>query len=57
MAEYREGRYEINGMDTAVFSAGDGAPLVFIHGGGTATGFDSLLPLADRARLIVPQLS
>jgi pimeloyl-ACP methyl ester carboxylesterase len=54
MAEYREDRYEINGIDTAVFSAGDGPPLVFIHGGGTATGFDSLLPLADRARLIVP---
>lgn len=54
MAEYSEDRYEINGIDTAVLSAGDGPPLVFFHGAGTATGFDALLPLADRARLIAP---
>ena len=54
MTGYVESRYEVNGIDTAVFTAGDGPPLVFFHGGGTATGFDPLLPLADRARLIVP---
>jgi pimeloyl-ACP methyl ester carboxylesterase len=54
MAGYREDHYEINGIDTAVFTAGDGEPLVYIHGGGTATGFDALLPLADTFRLIVP---
>jgi pimeloyl-ACP methyl ester carboxylesterase len=54
MTEYREDRYELNGIDIAVFSAGEGPPLVFFHGGGTATGFDALLPLADRVRLIVP---
>ena len=54
MAEYREDRHEINGIDTAVLTAGEGDPLVFFHGAGTATGFDALLPLADRARLIVP---
>ncbi len=51
---YREERVEVNGVDTAVFSAGAGAPVVFLPGGGTATGFDSLLPLARRSRLIVP---
>jgi pimeloyl-ACP methyl ester carboxylesterase len=54
MAAFSERRYEVNGVDTAVFSAGDGPPLVFFHGGGTMTGFDALLPLAERARLIVP---
>ena len=54
MPEYVETHHEINGIDTAVLTAGDGPPLVFLHGGGTATGFDALLPLAERTRLIVP---
>jgi pimeloyl-ACP methyl ester carboxylesterase len=54
MPEYREEHIDVNGIDTAVFSAGEGEPLLFIHGGGTVTGFDSLLPLAERSRLIVP---
>ena len=33
---------------------GEGDPLVFLHGAGTLTGFDALLPLAERFRLIVP---
>jgi pimeloyl-ACP methyl ester carboxylesterase len=52
--DYSEERVEVNGIDTAVFSAGVGTPLVFLPGGGTATGFDALLPLARRSRLIVP---
>ncbi len=51
---YREDRHVIDGADTAVFTAGEGPPLVYLHGGGTATGFDCLLPLAERFRLIVP---
>ena len=47
-------RYDVNGIDTAVLSAGDGPPLVFFHGAGTLTGFDALLPLAERFRLVVP---
>jgi pimeloyl-ACP methyl ester carboxylesterase len=54
MAAFVEERHDVNGIDTAVFVAGDGQPLVFLHGAGTATGFDSLLPLAEHARLIVP---
>jgi pimeloyl-ACP methyl ester carboxylesterase len=54
MAGFREDRYDINGIDTAVFTAGEGNALVYIHGGGTATGFDALLPLADSFHLIVP---
>jgi pimeloyl-ACP methyl ester carboxylesterase len=54
MAGYREDHYDVNGIDTAVFTAGDGPALVFLHGGGTVEGFDSLLPLAEHAKLIVP---
>jgi pimeloyl-ACP methyl ester carboxylesterase len=54
LAAYLEQRLDVNGIETAVFSAGEGAPLVFLHGGGTITGFDALLPLAANARLIVP---
>ena len=32
-----EERHEINGIDTAVLTAGEGPPIVFFHGAGTAT--------------------
>jgi pimeloyl-ACP methyl ester carboxylesterase len=51
---YREEHLDVNGIDTAVCTAGDGPPLVFFHGAGTVTGFDALLPLAERFRLILP---
>ena len=54
MPAYREERVEVNGIDTAVFTAGEGDPLLFLHGAGTVTGFDCLLPLAERFRLIQP---
>jgi pimeloyl-ACP methyl ester carboxylesterase len=54
MAAYREDHVDVNGIDTAVFTAGEGPPLVFFHGGGTVTGFDALLPISEHARLIVP---
>jgi pimeloyl-ACP methyl ester carboxylesterase len=54
MPEFREERFDVNGIDTAVFTAGEGDPLVFLHGAGTAAGFDTLLPLAERFRLILP---
>jgi pimeloyl-ACP methyl ester carboxylesterase len=51
---FSEERHDVNGVDTVVLTAGQGDPLVFFHGAGTATGFDALLPLAEHARLIVP---
>lgn len=44
---------DVNGIDTAVLTAGVGDPVVFLHGAGTASGFDWLLPIADHFRLIV----
>jgi pimeloyl-ACP methyl ester carboxylesterase len=54
MAAYSEKRFTIRGIETVVQIAGDGDPLVYFHGAGTVTGFDALLPLAERFRLIVP---
>jgi pimeloyl-ACP methyl ester carboxylesterase len=54
MAAYSQEHFTINGVDTVVQIAGAGEPLVCLHGAGTVTGFDALLPLADRFRLIVP---
>ena len=54
MTAFSEERHDVNGVDTAVFTAGEGAPIVVLHGGGTAPGFDELLPLAEHGRLILP---
>jgi pimeloyl-ACP methyl ester carboxylesterase len=54
MPSFREERLTVNGIGTAVLTAGRGYPLVLFHGAGTVTGFDSLLPLAERYRLVVP---
>jgi pimeloyl-ACP methyl ester carboxylesterase len=54
MPAYTEERHTVNGVETVVLTAGSGEPLVFFHGAGTVTGFDALLPLAERHRLVVP---
>lgn len=54
MSGYTQTRYELAGVEVAVYEAGTGPPLLFLHGAGTITGFDSLLPLAERFRLVVP---
>jgi pimeloyl-ACP methyl ester carboxylesterase len=54
MAAFAEERHDIRGIETVVLTAGEGEPLVFFHGAGTVTGFDALLPLAERFRLVVP---
>jgi pimeloyl-ACP methyl ester carboxylesterase len=51
---YARSELEVAGVTIAVDEAGDGPPLLFLHGAGTVTGFDSLLPLAEHFRLIVP---
>jgi pimeloyl-ACP methyl ester carboxylesterase len=52
-ARFQENRIDVNGIDTLVLTAGAGEPVVFFHGGGTASGFDWLLPIAAQFRLIV----
>ena len=45
---------DVNGVDTVVLSAGSGAPLVYLHGAGTAIRFDFVAAWAKRFRVIVP---
>jgi len=47
--------HTVDGVKTAVFTAGRGEPLVFFHGAGTIDGFDFAEPWTDRFRVIVPQ--
>lgn len=44
----------VGGVRVRVLEAGEGRPLVFLHGAGATAGFDSLLPLAEKRRLIIP---
>jgi len=52
-ATFTKTHHDINGIDTAVLTAGTGDPVVFFHGAGTASGFDWLLPIAENFHLIV----
>ena len=38
----------VKGRPTEVLTAGQGEPLVFLHGGGIVEGFDCLEPLSDQ---------
>ncbi|MGD9999280.1 MAG: alpha/beta fold hydrolase [Ilumatobacteraceae bacterium] len=51
--QFDERHLDINGIDTAVFTAGEGDAVVLFHGAGTATGFDCLLPIAEHNQLVV----
>src|SRR6266545_5416134 len=54
MAAYTRETLDVNGVETVVQTAGEGEALVYLHGAGTVTGFDALLPLAERFKLVVP---
>ena len=47
-------RLNVNGVDITMLTAGQGEPLLFLHGAGTAPGFDSALPWAQRFRVMIP---
>src|SRR4030088_2270051 len=44
----------VDGIRVEVFEAGSGEPLVYLHGAGSTSGFQDLLPLSQFRRLIVP---
>lgn len=54
MAGFERHEHKVNGIPTVVLTAGAGDPVVFFHGAGTTTGFDFVLPLAERFRVVVP---
>jgi pimeloyl-ACP methyl ester carboxylesterase len=45
---------DVRGRPTEFLSAGDGEPLMFLHGGGIVEGFDCFEPLAEDLRVIAP---
>jgi pimeloyl-ACP methyl ester carboxylesterase len=47
-------RLTVNGVDVAMLTAGSGDPLLFLHGAGTASGFDFALGWADRFQVLIP---
>jgi pimeloyl-ACP methyl ester carboxylesterase len=55
MAGFETQHVDVDGVETAVLTAGHGEPLVYFHGAGAAPGaFETLLPLAERFRVIAP---
>ena len=44
----------VDGVRSVVYSAGDGPPVVYFHGGGTFHGFEWARDLLDRFRMILP---
>ncbi|HUN52293.1 MAG TPA: alpha/beta hydrolase [Candidatus Sulfotelmatobacter sp.] len=44
----------VNGVKVAMLTAGQGEPLVFLHGAGTFHGFDFALPWAEQHKVIIP---
>ncbi|WP_193075995.1 alpha/beta fold hydrolase [Pseudomonas sp. FME51] len=53
-SDFERQEYFIDGCNTVVYSAGQGQPLVFLHGGGTWHGIDFARTWLDRYRVILP---
>jgi pimeloyl-ACP methyl ester carboxylesterase len=45
---------EVNGRSTEVLTAGQGDPVVFLHGAGIVEGFECLEPLSEQFSLVCP---
>jgi pimeloyl-ACP methyl ester carboxylesterase len=54
MVDFKKDTIKINGVDTVVYSAGKGEPLLFLHGAGTFHGFKFAEPWAEKFRVIHP---
>lgn len=44
----------VNGIETVLYTAGSGKPLVYLHGAGTVSGFDFARPWTERFKVILP---
>jgi pimeloyl-ACP methyl ester carboxylesterase len=54
MAEFKKETLKVNGVDTVVYSAGEGESLLFLHGAGTFHGFEFAKKWAEKFRVIHP---
>lgn len=51
---FGRGEYAVNGVNTVVYSAGTGQPVVYFHGGGTFHGIDFCRGWLDRFKVFCP---
>jgi pimeloyl-ACP methyl ester carboxylesterase len=51
---FKREELSVDGVNTVVYTAGSGEPVVFFHGAGTIDGFDFAAPWADKFRVILP---
>ena len=54
MGKFTRDVHTVDGVKTAVYTAGKGEPLVFFHGAGTIDGFDFAEPWTEKYQVIVP---
>jgi pimeloyl-ACP methyl ester carboxylesterase len=54
MSGFAKREIAVDGIRVEVLDAGAGEPLVYLHGAGTTSGFQDLLPLSRSRRLIIP---
>jgi pimeloyl-ACP methyl ester carboxylesterase len=53
-AGFRRDEYTVDGIVSVVYSAGQGPPVVYLHGGGSYHGFEWARDWLDRFRVILP---
>jgi pimeloyl-ACP methyl ester carboxylesterase len=54
MPEFKKQTLKLNGVDTVLYTAGEGEPLLFLHGAGTFHGFEFAKAWAEKFRVIHP---
>jgi len=54
MTHFQKSDLVVDGVRVQLLEAGKGKPLIYFHGAGASGGFDELLPLAEKHRLVVP---
>jgi pimeloyl-ACP methyl ester carboxylesterase len=54
MSDFKRRSVRINGVETVLLEAGNGPPLVFLHGAGTVSGFDFAKAWANKFRVVIP---
>jgi len=54
MAQFIREKLVVDGVETVLYTAGKGDPVVVLHGAGTVDGFDFAEPWTEKFRVIVP---